>query len=247
MPQQKRRNQQSRKQKKQTLNQKLPLDQHELFRLQELTHYEEAAREKGFRTIIGIDEAGRGPLAGPVVAASCFFPPDIYVSGVNDSKQLTPSRRAAIYQELISNEHIQYHVAVVDHTVIDEINIYQATIRAMIEAVDGLDVTADYLLVDGLNLPHPTIPGEGIIKGDQKSQLIAAASIIAKETRDALMVEYHEKWPEYRFDRHKGYGTQIHREAIAKYGPCPIHRRSFEPVKSMVQDPTLETIQLTIF
>lgn len=131
--------------------------------------------------------------------------------------------------------------------VIDEINIYQATIRAMIEAVDELDVTPDYLLVDGLHLPHTTIPGEGIIKGDQKSQLIAAASIIAKEARDQLMVEYHEKWPEYGFDRHKGYATQAHREAIAKYGPCPIHRRSFEPIKSMVQEPEPEFVQLTIF
>jgi ribonuclease HII len=227
-------NQQSQKQKKQTHSQQLNLDQYELFRLQELTLFEKAARKKGFRMIAGIDEAGRGPLAGPVVAASCFFPSDFYVEGVNDSKKLSTARRSAIFQELISIDQVHYSVGVIDHTIIDEINIYQATIRAMIESVDGLSVTPDYLLVDGLDLPHPSIPGEGIIKGDQKSQLIAAASIIAKESRDMLMVEYHEQWPEYGFDRHKGYGTQAHREAIKKYGPCPIHRRSFEPVKSMM-------------
>lgn len=222
-----------RKPTKQTHSQKLQIDQQELFRLQELTLFEEAARAKGFHTIVGVDEAGRGPLAGPVVAASCFFPPEFYIPGVNDSKLLTPARRLAIYQELVSNECVHYHVSVVDHHVIDEINIYQATIRAMIEAVDGLDIEADYLLVDGLDLRHPTIPGEGIIKGDRRSQLIAAASILAKESRDALMLEYHEQWPEYGFDRHKGYGTRAHREAIEKYGPCPIHRRTFEPIKSM--------------
>ncbi|MEM1282054.1 MAG: ribonuclease HII [Chlamydiota bacterium] len=223
------------------------MDQQELFRLQELTSFEEAARRKGFCTVVGIDEAGRGPLAGPVVAASCFFPPEVFVSGVNDSKQLTPEKRRIVYQKLISNDQIHYNVAIVDHSVIDEINIYQATIRAMIEAVDGLDIPADYLLVDGLTLPHHSIPGEGIIKGDSKSQLIAAASIIAKETRDELMLEYHKEWPDYGFDRHKGYATKAHREAIANYGPCPIHRRSFEPIKSMVQKSEVDAVQLTIY
>lgn len=195
--------------------------------------HEERARKSGYQIIAGVDEAGRGPLAGPVVAASCFFTADISISGINDSKLLTPSKRQNIYQKLIASKQVYFGLSIVDHTIIDKINIYQATLRAMIEAVDNLKKKPDYLLVDGPVMPHPTIPGEAIVKGDQLSRLIAAASIIAKETRDALMMRYHEEWPEYGFDRHKGYGTQEHREAIVKYGPCPIHRRSFEPVKSM--------------
>lgn len=199
----------------------------------ESAQYEEAARKRGFRRIAGVDEAGRGPLAGPVVAASCSFPADFSIADLNDSKQLSPTKRAHIYRQLLASDRVHHSVSIVDHTVIDTINIYQATLRAMIQAVDSLSALPDYLLVDGLDMPHPTIPGEAIVKGDQLSQLIAAASIIAKETRDALMLQYHEIWPQYGFAQHKGYGTEAHRKAIAKHGPCPIHRRSFEPVKSM--------------
>lgn len=238
-------NQRNLKQKRQTLNSKF--DQHELFRLNELNQFEIAARKKGFNIIAGIDEAGRGPLAGPVVAASCIFPKDFFLPGVDDSKKLSPARRHYLYQELINNSEVTYSVGIVDQAVIDEINIYQATIKAMIAAVDGLNRKPDYLLVDGLELPHPSIPGEGIIKGDQRSHLIAAASIIAKETRDLMMIEFHEKWPQYGFDRHKGYGTRAHLEAIHQHGPCPLHRISFEPIKSMLNSSEPSELQFSLF
>lgn len=214
----------------------MPNRQAEMLDQCELPYFhEENARKRGYQIIAGVDEAGRGPLAGPVVAASCLFSSEVSIEGINDSKLLTPSQRYTIYKKLIACESVHYGISIVDHTIIDKINIYQATMRAMVEAIDSLKVKPDYLLVDGPQMPHPAIPGEGIVKGDQLSRLIAAASIIAKETRDALMMQYHEQWPEYGFNRHKGYGTQAHREALEKHGPCPIHRRSFEPVKSMVE------------
>jgi len=185
-------------------------------------------------TLAGVDEAGRGPLAGPVVAAACIIDCDIDIVGINDSKKLTPVQRRYLFERLIADERVIYGVGIVDRDVIDEINILQATIRAMIEALDNLSTAPTFALVDGMAIPHPTIPNEQVIKGDAKSLSIAAASIIAKETRDRIMVEYHEKWPEYGFDKHKGYGTQKHRDIIQDIGPCPIHRRSFEPVRSMV-------------
>lgn len=203
-------------------------------RLQQLLRYEEAARRLGYRFIAGVDEAGRGPLAGPVVAAACSIPEGIFFPGINDSKQLTAKQRASLFKEITTHPDVVYGVGIVSHEVIDQINILQASIKAMIDAVEALKIAPDYLLVDGLKLPHPT-PSEKIIKGDAKSQSIAAASIIAKETRDGLMETYHEKWPHYGFDRHKGYGTKKHVEAIRKHGPCPIHRSTFEPVKSLLQ------------
>lgn len=206
----------------------------ELFRLQQMLHFEQEARRKGFTRIAGIDEAGRGPLAGPVVAACCYIPEGVLLPGVNDSKQLSPAKRAQLFEQITTCPQIVYQVGIVSHQTIDDINIYQATIQAMLEAVDGLAVRVclDYLLVDGMNLPHPSIPCQRIVKGDTLSQSIAAASIVAKETRDQLMLQYHLQWPQYGFDRHKGYGTALHLEALEKYGPCPIHRQSFEPVKS---------------
>lgn len=211
------------------------IESFELLRLEQLLNYEREARAKGFKYIAGIDEAGRGPLAGPVVAACCLIPEGISFSGINDSKQLRPSKRAELFDQISNHPDIFFHVAVVDHVTIDAINIYQATIRAMLEAVEGLSVTPDYLLVDGLNLPHPTIPCERIVKGDTLSQSIAAASILAKETRDRLMEEYDLQWPEYGFASHKGYGTAAHLEAIRQHGASPIHRLTFEPIKSMKQ------------
>lgn len=186
--------------------------------------------------IAGIDEAGRGPLAGPVVAAACIIPLGIFLPGVNDSKQLTSKKRQEILQNLTSNARILHAVGVVSCQEIDQINILQATIKAMLLAVAGLAVIPDLLLVDGLQLPHQSIPCQKIIKGDQMSASIAAASIIAKEKRDGLMLEYHEEWPQYGFDSHKGYGTAQHYAAIDRYGPCPIHRLSFDPFKSQLRD-----------
>ncbi len=201
-------------------------------RLLAMTSYEQAAYSKGHRMIAGIDEAGRGPLAGPVVAAACILPPNLLIPGINDSKKLTPKKRGELFLLLIKNPLVHYGVGIVDERIIDEINILEATKLAMLQAVNNLEITPDYLLVDGLKLPHPTIPGEKIIKGDTLSQSIAAASIIAKETRDRIMLELHKKYPEYGFDRHSGYGTEMHREAISRIGPCEIHRRTFEPIKS---------------
>ncbi|MEC7839284.1 MAG: ribonuclease HII [Chlamydiota bacterium] len=217
---------------KQTL--KRQLDDHEAFRFQHLTLYEERAKKEGYKVVAGVDEAGRGPLAGPVVAASCHIPSGVYISGVNDSKKLTPKLREKIFEELKNSPEISYGIGIVDHSEIDEINIYQATIRAMLKAVDSMPLQPDYLLIDGLPLPHLILPSNAIVKGDSKSLSIAAASIIAKETRDQIMIEYHKQFPEYGFDKHKGYATRAHRDAIKKYGPCPIHRTSFEPIKSMV-------------
>lgn len=195
--------------------------------------FERAAYDKGFRCIAGIDEAGRGCLAGPVVAAACVIPFNIYIEGVNDSKQLTAHRRESLFEFLSSHPEIFVGVGIVEPEEIDRINIFQASILAMLKAVKALSVSPDFLLVDGLKLPHPFTPTQKIIKGDTLSQSIAAASVIAKVTRDRLMVdEYHKIYPDYSFDRHKGYGTAIHLEALNKHGPCPIHRRSYAPVKN---------------
>lgn len=206
-------------------------DKKEKKRLLELVKYEQAARLKGFQLIAGIDEAGRGPLAGPVVACACIIPSGLFFPGVNDSKQLTPKKRQELFLQITSNKNVSYAVAEISHIEIDHINIYQATIKAMKKAVDKLLHLPDYLLVDGMNIAHLDIPSEKIIQGDAKSQSIAAASIIAKEKRDQLMNEFHEMWPHYGFNEHKGYGTAKHMAAIQKYGPCPIHRLSFKPLK----------------
>lgn len=203
-------------------------------RLQELVKIEKAARRKGFKSIAGIDEAGRGPLAGPVVAAACMIPANLCFIGINDSKLLTPLKRKSLFDEIVNHPKVSYAVGIISHEEIDSINIYQATIQAMLQAVNGLKDIPELLLVDGMNLPHPTIPCQRVVGGDACVHCIAAASIIAKETRDKLMVEYHIQWPHYGFDQHKGYGTSQHMEAIEKHGPCPIHRRSFAPFKEEV-------------
>lgn len=205
----------------------------ELDRLRQLLRYEEAARRLGHRILAGVDEAGRGPLAGPVVAAACCIPEGVFFPDINDSKQLTQKQRATLFKQITKKKGVFYGVGIISHEEIDLVNIYQATIKAMIQAINNLKQRPDYLLVDGMTLPHE-IPCEKIIGGDAESQSIAAASIIAKEIRDTLMLKYHEEYPQYGFDRHKGYGTKMHVEAITKHGPCPIHRRSFEPIKSLV-------------
>jgi ribonuclease HII len=197
------------------------------------TAIESHARLLGYKRIAGIDEAGRGPLAGPVVAAACIIPEGIVIEGVNDSKQLEPAVREKLYEMLLSDKRIDYALGIVESGKIDEINILRATLEAMHTAVLSLETSPDYLLVDGLHLPTKEIPGLAIVEGDSKSQSIAAASILAKVTRDRLMLELHEMWPMYGFNKHKGYGTKEHLEAIVKYGLCPVHRMTFEPLKSL--------------
>lgn len=211
-------------------------------RLLKLNSYEDEARSQGYQLIAGVDEAGRGPLAGPVVAAACIIPQGILIPGVNDSKQLNAGERAELFQLIISDDRIVWGVGIIDPQTIDKVNIYQATILAMLEAISKLPFSPHFLLVDGMKLPHPSIPAQKIIDGDAKSQSIAAASIIAKETRDQLMVQYHERWPEYGFNQHKGYGTEKHLKALQAHGICPLHRLSFEPVKALlkVEDPQLQ-------
>jgi ribonuclease HII len=208
------------------------IDEPEWLRLQELVMFEKEARLLGYLHIAGIDEAGRGPLAGPVVAAACIIPPEVFLPGINDSKLLTPKKRAELFDLILKDPRILYGIGIISHEIIDEINIYQATIKAMCKAVKQLSTKPDYLLVDGMHLPQAKIPSLRIVMGDSKSQSIGAASVIAKETRDKLMIKHHKKWPHYGFDQHKGYGTPAHLKALKLHGPCPIHRMSFEPVKN---------------
>ena len=188
--------------------------------------YEQATREQGFGAVCGVDEAGRGPLAGPVVAAAVILPEDCVIDGLNDSKKLTEKRREALYDE-ICEKALAYAIASVDHTVIDEINILQATYQAMTRAIAGLSLPADFALIDGNRAPRLDIPCQCIVGGDAKSASIAAASILAKVTRDRYMVEMDAKYPVYGFAGHKGYGTKAHTEAILAHGSSPIHRMTF--------------------
>lgn len=204
----------------------------ELERLKKLTFHERKARRNGFQVIAGVDEAGRGPLAGPVVAAACILPKTPLIPGINDSKKVSPEKREELFQRLTTDPRITFAISIVDAETIDRINILQATIQAMMNAVNELALLPDLLLIDAVRLPHPLIPVTPLIKGDTLSYSIAAASILAKVTRDRLMYKYHEEWPQYGFAEHKGYGTEKHYDAIAKFGPCPMHRLSFEPFKS---------------
>lgn len=181
---------------------------------------------KIYGTICGIDEAGRGPLCGPVVAAAVILPDEYNILYINDSKKLSETKREEVYKE-IDKYAVAYGVGIVSPERIDEINILQATYEAMRTAIHKLSVTPDILLNDAVTIPMVDIKQVSIIKGDAKSQSIAAASIVAKVTRDHLMEEYDKLYPEYGFAKHKGYGTAAHIKAIKEYGPCPIHRRTF--------------------
>lgn len=199
----------------------------ELERLTRLKEIEKERYEKGFQSICGIDEAGRGPLAGPVVIAGVIMPKDSMIEGVNDSKKVSEKKREKLYEQIIE-EAISYSVAIIGQDMIDDINILNATKEGVTQVVDGLDVKPDLILVDALtNINTRKIPYEPIIKGDAKCYNIAAASILAKETRDRIMREWDEVYPQYGFISHKGYGTAKHIAAIKEYGLCPIHRRSF--------------------
>ncbi len=194
--------------------------------------FEEALMNDGFRIIAGTDEAGRGPLAGPVVAA-CVILPESRIPGINDSKKLSEKKREELYVRIMDEAKVG--VSIVSETVIDEINIYQASKKAMQEAVTRLPVSPDFLLVDGKMKMNVPCRYRSIVKGDSKSASIAAASIIAKVTRDRIMKKYHEQYPEYEFYRHKGYPTERHRMLLRQFGPSPIHRKTFYPVSEMIR------------
>ncbi len=199
----------------------------ELERLTKLKEIEKDLYEKGFKNICGIDEAGRGPLAGPVVIAGVIMPKDSMIEGINDSKKVSEKKREKLY-DLIIEEAISYYVSIIDHETIDEINILNATKKGVTEVVEGLNIKPNLILVDALeHIDTKGIPYEPIIKGDAKCYNIAAASIIAKVTRDRIMREWDEVYPQYGFISHKGYGTAKHISAIKEFGACPIHRNTF--------------------
>lgn len=198
----------------------------------DLYGYDESIRREGFGIIAGVDEAGRGPLAGPVVAAAVILPREPVISGVRDSKKVPEGERARLY-EAIRSHAIDFGIGIVDVEEIERTNILRATKLAMITALGKLKTVPDIILVDAVHLPSVTVKQLPIIKGDAKSASIAAASIIAKVTRDEIMVQYHSEYPGYGFDRHKGYGTKEHLDMIMRYGPCPIHRKGFKKVMDL--------------
>ena len=188
--------------------------------------YENEAKSKGYNVICGVDEAGRGPLAGPVFAAAVILPDGHIIEGVNDSKKLSEKKREMLFDKIIE-ECVCYSIGTASEKEIDEINILQATYLAMKRAVEGLEIKPDYVLIDGNRMPPLDIPAETIVEGDGKSASIAAASIIAKVSRDRYMLKLAEKYPQYEFEKHKGYGTKLHYEKIAEHGISDIHRKSF--------------------
>ncbi|MDO9516237.1 MAG: ribonuclease HII [Syntrophales bacterium] len=193
----------------------------------DMHQFELCARRRGFDAIAGVDEAGRGPLAGPVVAAAVILPSDYTNGEIRDSKKLTPRKRESLYTT-IRNDAISVGLGIMEASAIDRINILQATLSAMKMAISDLSPQPDYILIDGINTIHTSIPQETIIKGDSLSISVAAASIIAHVSRDHIMDRFHVLYPQYNFLKNKGYGTEEHREAVKKYGRCKIHRRSFK-------------------
>ncbi len=199
----------------------------EIERLTKLKEYETKLYKDGLKYVAGIDEAGRGPLAGPVVVGIAIMKPESFIEGVNDSKKVSEKKRELLYEQ-ITNEAIDWAVGIVDQNEIDEINILNATKKALTMAITNLKIKPERILVDALeHIDTCKIPYTSIIKGDAKIYSISAASIIAKVTRDRIMREYDEIYPQYGFIAHKGYGTAKHMQAIREYGPCPIHRKSF--------------------
>ena len=198
-----------------------------------MKEYENGLYNKGIKYIAGIDEVGRGPLVGPVVTAAVILPKDFYDERINDSKKLTEKKREMLYDVIMENA-ISVGIGMSSEKVIDEINILEATKKAMLEAINNLNVKPDYLLIDAVKL-NTDIPQLSIIKGDAKSESIAAASIIAKVTRDRMMIELDKEHPEYDFKHNKGYGTKKHIDALYKYGVLKEHRKSFEPISSIIK------------
>lgn len=198
----------------------------ELERLKSMLEIEDELYKKGYNFVCGVDEAGRGPLCGPVVAAAVILPKDECIEGVNDSKKISEKKREKLYDEIFLKA-IAVGIGISDVNVIEEVNILNATKLAMKQAIENLDVTPDYVLIDGNQMVDIKIPASTVVSGDAKSESIAAASIIAKVTRDRMLIEWDKEYPEYGFAKHKGYGTKMHTEAIAKYGLTPLHRPSF--------------------
>ncbi|MBT8370934.1 MAG: ribonuclease HII [Deltaproteobacteria bacterium] len=202
----------------------------------DLRYFENAATRNGCQDIAGIDEAGRGPLAGPVVSAAVILPLTFHNPDVNDSKKLSPKKRERLYDEIYT-QAVSVGIGIVDSIEIDRINILQASLLAMAMAAKNLEPRPDYLLIDGTFCIHSDLPQQAIPKGDALSISIAAASIIAKVSRDRLMEKYHHYYPQFNFPQHKGYPTRSHKEAIRKYGFTPIHRKSFKGVKEFICKP----------
>ena len=202
-------------------------------RLETLLNYEKSLYARGIELIAGVDEVGRGPLAGPVVAAAVILPKLCKIKGLNDSKKIPKSKHEAIYNQVMK-EAVAVGIGIKDNYVIDDVNIYEATKLAMIEAIEKLNPQPEHLLIDAMNLDLP-IEQTSIIKGDANSLSIAAASIIAKVTRDKMMADYEQEFPGYAFAKNAGYGTKEHLSGINKFGVTPIHRRSFEPIKSIIK------------
>ena len=196
-------------------------------------HYEKLLNEQGYSLICGIDEAGRGPLAGPVCAAAVKLPNGLIIPGVNDSKKLTEKKREQLF-DVIKDTAVAYSIAFATVEEIEEMNILNATMLAMKRACEGLEPKPDFAIIDGNKTPKLNCPAYSIVKGDSLSQSIAAASILAKVSRDRLITKAAEEYPQYFFEKHKGYGTALHTEMIKKYGPCPIHRMSF--LKKILKD-----------
>jgi ribonuclease HII len=197
--------------------------------------HEKLAYDDGATIVAGVDEAGRGPLAGPVVAAACILPREFRHRTLNDSKRLTELEREKIYTELTGRADVQWAVGISEVEIIDSYNILRATWRAMVLALDRLPVRPDFVLVDGLRVPAIRLRQKPIVGGDAKSYSIAAASVIAKVTRDRLMLALHDQYPQYNFAQHKGYGTPEHLAALEQFGPSPIHRKSFAPVRQAIE------------
>ncbi|NGX31908.1 MAG: Ribonuclease HII [Chlamydiae bacterium] len=196
-----------------------------------LSDLEKSLYNQDYLAICGFDEVGIGPLAGPVVAACCIVPPKTHLKDIDDSKKLTSQQREQFFQKLQNNPNIAFGIGIIEPEMIDEINIHRAALLAMQHALEDMPLKPDYALIDGKFAPRLEIPHQVIIKGDGLITCIKAASIIAKVTRDAILKEYHKLYPQYSFNNHKGYGTKKHLLALQKHGPCPIHRRSYLPVK----------------
>ena len=201
--------------------------------------YEQNAYEAGYKHIIGLDEAGRGPMAGPLVVAGVIFPEGYYDERINDSKKLTEKKREALF-DVIKEHALAYYIQIMSVEEVDELNVYQASKEGMIRCIEKIDVKPDFALTDAMPIGS-VLPHEAIVKGDGKSISIGAASILAKVTRDHIMIEYAKQYPEYGFEKHKGYPTKAHKEALQKYGVTPIHRKSFGPVQEALHK------QLNIF
>ncbi|MGC6425905.1 MAG: ribonuclease HII [Akkermansiaceae bacterium] len=195
--------------------------------------FENRHLKAGLNPVVGVDEAGRGPLAGPVVVGAVILPEGFSHPQINDSKKLTEKARERIYDELVKVTDLQWAVSAVEAEEVDEVNVLKATHLGMARAVESLKVEPGMVLIDGLPVPNYPFPHEGIVKGDGKSLSIATASIFAKVTRDRIMREAAEKYPQYGFERHKGYGTKAHLGALREHGPCPLHRKSFAPVAQL--------------